>query len=76
MPAPQPGVGVAWQLVQVAHLHGQAVRPGDLGELAELARGHVAGGDEQQRQRGLGRGLLRQGGAAAQREQQEMQQFF
>jgi hypothetical protein len=39
------------QLVDVAHLHVDAVRTRDLLELVELARRHVAGRDEQHRRR-------------------------
>lgn len=52
--AEQPFIDLRRQAVDVAHLDRHAVQAGDLGELAELAGRHVAGGDEQYRG-GVGR---------------------
>ena len=86
VPLPQPAVAVLGNAVQVAHLHRHAVGRGNRGQLAELACRHVAGGNEQHRQRRLLRrgrghrtGRLRPGRAAAQCQQPgtpELEKFF
>ena len=86
VPLPQPAVAVLGNAVQVAHLHRHAVGRGNRGQLAELACRHVAGGNEQHRQRRLLRsgrghrtGRLRPGRAAAQCQQPgtpELENFF